>query len=513
MTNGGVGSAAPRPCRRRDAQRGFHTVDRRTFLIGSGALGGLALTGGLTACRPPADSILNLPATSSPIDNVVIVMMENRSFDHWLGWLGTDDAWHDNAVSRYGPDATVNGSQTQTYLDPSGNPVPTAHLLDYLASGNPWRGCDHPDPGHGWNHGRIQRDLGFLASGSGNDPFATGYYLADDVPFSSRLARRFTVCDQWFAALLGPTYPNRLYLHSAQSGGQKTNYLPINEGGYGWPTIWERLSGAGVTAEYYYVDLPVTALFGQRLNPFNHPIDDYFTRCGEGTLPQVTFVDPGFLNGSRTDNHPHADIRAGEAFLRDVFAAFANSPQWSNGLFILTYDEWGGFFDHVAPTMAMDDRGSYSDADNFAQRGFRVPAVIASPYSQVGAVDHTVYDHTSILRFLEWRFLGAPALGVGADGDNWWLTSRDRWANNLGAALVQTPTVDIGMDLGVAFDPPSVECATDPGADLDPGAPPVPASAPVGYQKHAFEQALDEGYFERVGITPVTTTMAADWVH
>ena len=139
--------------------------------------------------------------------------------------------------------------------------------------------------------------------------------------------------------------------------------------------------------------------------------------------------------------------------------------------------------------------------------------MIASPYSQVGAVDHTVYDHTSILRFLEWRFLGAPALGVGADGDNWWLTSRDRWANNLGAALVQTPTVDIGMDLGVAIDPPSVECATDPGADLDPGAPPVPASAPVGYQKHAFEQALDEGYFERVGITPVTTTMAADWVH
>jgi phospholipase C len=482
-------------------------VDRRTFLIGAGALGGAALGGGLlTGCRPPAGSILNLPASSSPIDHVVVVMMENRSFDHWLGWLGTDDAWLDNAVTRYGAGTTVDGTLHQTYLDPSGAPVDTAHLLDFLAAGNPWRGCDHPDPGHGWNHGRRQRDLGFLATGTGNDRFATGYYLADDVPFSSRLARRFTVCDRSFCSILGPTYPNREYLHSAQSGGYKTNYLPISEGGFAWPTIWEKLAAGGVSAGYYYTDLPVTALFGSRLTGISAPIDQYFGRCADGTLPHVTFLDPGFQDGSRTDNHPHGDIRAGEAFVRDVFAAFARSPHWERGLFILTYDEWGGFFDHVAPPVLPDDRQSPVDADNFSQLGFRVPTVLASPYSQVGAVDHTTYDHTSILRFLEWRFLGAPPTGIGTDGSNWWLTSRDRWAANIGLSLVETPTTDMGFDLDLAIAPPSPACDAA-GAELF-----TAAGTPVGYEKHAFEQALELGYFERVGYDPSPSAMAADWV-
>ena len=486
-------------------------MDRRSFLIGAGAVGGAALSGGLlTSCGPPPGSILNLPASSSPVDHVVVLMMENRSFDHWLGWLGADEAWLDNAARRYGPTAAVQGAPHQTYLDPSGTPVATAHLLDYLAGGNPWRGCDHPDPGHGWNHGRRQRDSGFLATGSGNDPFATGYYLADDVPFSSRLARRFTVCDQSFASVLGPTYPNREYLHSAQSGGYKNNYLPIAEGGFAWPTIWEKLAAASVPAGYFYVDLPVTALFGSRLNQYSAPIDQYFGRCAAGTLPNVTFLDPGFNTGSRTDNHPHADIRAGEAFVRDVFAAFAESPHWQNGLFILTYDEWGGFFDHVAPPRAVDDRASTNDADDFGQLGFRIPTVLASPYSQVGAVDHTTYDHTSILRFLEWRFLGAPAVGVNTNGAEWWLTSRDRWANNIGASLVETPTPDVGFDLDTVIAAPSAECAAGAasagGAAQDDGT-----ATPVAYDKHAFEQALDQGYFERVGLTPTPSAMAQDW--
>lgn len=483
-------------------------MDRRQFLIGAGAAGGLALAGGLLGgCTPPPGSILNLPASSSPIDHVVVLMMENRSFDHWLGWLGSDDEWLDNAYTRYGPGVMVNGSPNQTYLDPDGVAHDTAHMLDYLADGNPWRGCDHPDPGHGWNHGRSQRDGGFLATGSGNDPFAIGYYLADDVPFTSRLARRFTVCDNSFASVLGPTYPNRLYLHSGQSGGYKNNYLPINEGGFSWPTIWEKLAAASVPAGYFYVDLPVTALFGSRLSSFNAPIDDYFTRCAAGTLPNVTFLDPGFLTGSRTDNHPHADIRAGEAFVRDAFKAFAQSPHWENGLFILTYDEWGGFFDHVAPARFVDDRFSYDDVNDFSRAGFRVPTILASPYSQVGAVDHETYNHASILRFLEWRFLGAPPMGPDEGGPQWWLTLRDRWSNNIGMSLVEVATPDVGFDLDVAVDDPSAECAAE-GAEPS-GA--VERAIPAGYQKHAFEQALDEGYFERVGFTPSPSLMAKDW--
>src|SRR4029077_15827876 len=107
---------------------------------------------------------------------------------------------------------------------------------------------------------------------------------------------------------------------------------------------------------------------------------------------------------------------------------------------VLTYDEWGGFFDHVAPPMLPDARKSANDADNFAQAGFRVPTVLASPRARPGFVDHTLYDHTSVLRFLEWRFLGAPPRGPGASNAKWFLTPRDRHANNLGETLLSGKT-------------------------------------------------------------------------
>lgn len=510
-------------------------MDRRTFLMHAGRAGGLLALGGagLAACsssdspddrsagstttRPagssttvaasttdatgvPSGSILDGLASDCPIDHVVVVMMENRSFDHWLGWLGQDQAWLDAGRSLYGADFSVTASLTQTYAGPDGD-VATQHMLELLAGGNPWRGCDHPDPGHGWDHGRAQRDGGFLAEGSRNDAFALGYYLGDDLPFTAQLARRFTVCDHSHASLLGPTYPNREYLHSGQSGGNTSNHLPLEEGGFAWETIWDRLEAAGVAHGYYYTDLPTTLLWGTRMTPWASLVDDYFQRCSDGTLPAVSFVDPGFLGGSRTDNHPHGDIRAGEGFVRDVFTAFAESPHWENGLFVLTYDEWGGFYDHVAPPTFMDDRASSDDAEDFGQAGFRIPTLLASPYARPGSVDSRVYDHTSILRFLEWRFLGAPA--EGPDGDGWWLTTRDRNALNIGATLVREPTTELGVDLAVDIAPESPACAGEADAEglsLDIGDP------------HAFEVALHEGYFERVGFTPSPSLMARDWV-
>ncbi len=519
-------------------------MDRRTFLMHAGRAGGWLVLGGaaLAACSDdgdrrssgsgsgggtgrstttvapsttdaagvPTGSILDGPASSSPIDHVVVVMMENRSFDHWLGWLGGDETWLEQGRSRYGADFGVTANLEQTFAGLTGD-VPTQHLRDLLSGGNPWRGCGHPDPGHGWDAGRAQRDGGFLAEGSGNDEFALGYYLGDDLPFTSRLAQRFTVCDHSFASILGPTYPNREYLHSGQSGGQKSNYLPLDEGGFTWETIWDRLDAAGVEHGYYYTDLPVTLLWGTRMTPWSATVDDYFQRCEDGTLPAVSFVDPGFLGGSRTDNHPHGDIRAGEAFVRDAFAAFARSPHWERGLFVLTYDEWGGFFDHVAPPRFTDDRASEDDQEDFGQAGFRIPTVLASPYARPGAVDSRVYDHTSVLRFLEWRFLGAPA--EGPEGDGWWLTSRDRNALNLGATLVTEPTTDLDLDLDVEIAPASPACAEDAEAEglaFRLGGPGQPGED-IG-DPHAFELALEAGYFERLGFTPSPSLMARDWV-
>jgi phospholipase C len=195
------------------------------------------------------------------------------------------------------------------------------------------------------------------------------------------------------------------------------------------------------------------------------------------------------------DDHPLADIRRGQAFVRDAFKAFAKSPHWHNGAFIVTYDEWGGFFDHVAPPHFVDDRANPDDLLDFGQGGFRVPTIVASPFARPGYVDHRTYEHTSILRFLEWRFLGAPPEGPGAATDTWFLTSRDRNANNLGASLMaRRCTDDIGFDLDVVVPPPAPPCGADVSSlSIDE------VSVVEERKSTSMQTALDEGVFERMG--------------
>lgn len=509
-------------------------MDRRGFLRQAGLAGGGVLLGGpalLTSCsgddggdggrdatmprRGP--SVLDAAASEAPIDTIVVVMMENRSFDHYLGWLATDEDYLEAGRSRYGGEFSVDGLVEQRFPASDGAQVTTYHLPGRAEETNPFRGCDHPDPGHGWDNGRAQRDHGFLAPGSENDQFALGYYQAGDLPFTARLATRFSAFDRWHASVLGPTYPNREYLHSATSGGNKANTFPASADGFQWATIWDRLMAADVPAGYYYSDLPTVALWGSRLTGITHPIDQYFTQAEAGELPNVVFVDPAFLSDNRTDDHPHADIRAGQRFLRDVFAAFASSPHWERGVFVLTYDEWGGFFDHRPPPNLPDDRASTVDDDNFGQAGFRVPALVASPYALPGYVEHSQADHTSVLRFLEWRFLGAPAHGPGRDGDTWFLTARDRNAFNLGAVLAADDAdPEVGFDLDVQIDDPSPACAgqeaPSPADQRLIGADAEPESATPSPPPSAFERALLAGDFERMGHDPRPSSMTRSWV-
>jgi phospholipase C len=475
-------------------------VDRRDF-IRLGALTGAAVaiascsggskksTGASPTTMPKPSSVLDGAPADSGIDTVVVVMMENRSFDSYFGWLARDEAYLEQGRSRYGANFTVDGSSFQEFPGPNGARVKTARRV-LARDDNPWRGCGHPDPGHGWDKGRAERDGGFLAKGSGNDEFALSYFESDDLPIYAELARRFTVADRWHASLLGPTYPNREYLLSGQSGGHKDNYLPFGEGGFQWPNIVDRLSKANVSVAEYYVDLPPLLLWGARMSPFTRKLERFHAEAAAGKLPRVSFVSPRFAGPRRSDDHPHGDPREAQRFVRDVFAAFAASPQWQRGLFVLTYDEWGGFFDHVPPPHAKDDRASPIDANDFSQMGFRVPTVLASPRARRGYVDHALYDHTAVLRFLEWRFLGAPPRGPGAAGDRWFLTTRDRTANNLGETLLRDSSdSDIGFDLETAVPPPAPDCD---------------AAQPAAYnptELTPFELALDRGYFERVGLT------------
>jgi phospholipase C len=150
------------------------------------------------------------------------------------------------------------------------------------------------------------------------------------------------------------------------------------------------------------------------------PYPLFKAECAQATLAPVSFVDPqytlrGVIYGN--DDHPPSDIRAGESFLNDVYRAVTTSPLWPRTLLVITFDESGGFFDHVPPTRGPDANPKY------ALRGFRVPTLLVSPYARRGHVDHTLFDHASILKLIEWRFGLRP------------LAPRDAAANNLASAL------------------------------------------------------------------------------
>jgi phospholipase C len=452
-------------------------MNRREFLRTAGLVGGAVIGGpgllgfGSTAgastraasrspilagAQIPGDSVLNHPAAECPVDTVIVLTMENRSFDHYFGHLATDQAYLDAGRRAYGKEFAVNGTIDIHFRDVAGAKVPTTHIRELGDEPNPFRGCLHNDPGHGWGASRKQRDNGFLGPGTGNDRFAIGYYLGEDIPVQSSLARRFTVMDRHHAALLGPTWPNRQYLYSAQAEGYKTSPKPLDVGAYSAPTIFDRLNTAGVPVAEYFINVPVAALWGTRLNPNIRSLDQYFLDAPRGELPAVTFITPGMGTSFRTDDHPQGDITLGQRFIQAIFSTFVRSPQWQRGMFVLTYDEHGGFYDHVKPPVVPDSNASKRDGDNFGQAGFRVPSVLASPYARTNYVDHTLYDHTSILRFLEWRFLGAPPQGPGRDGDKWFLTERDRNANNYGASLrADNPDPEVDLETPLLGIPPT----------------------------------------------------------
>jgi phospholipase C len=327
--------------------------------------------------------------------------MENRSFDHFLGWLPNAD----------GKQAGL------TYVDRQGGAHPT-----YSLSGD-YTGCPHPDPDHSYDAGRVEYNGGkmdgFLRAGT-NDIYSIGYYGEKDIPFYAALARYYTGCDRYFPSILGPTFPNRLFLHAAQ-----TDRLSNTPAVTTLPTIWDRLAAAGVSAHYYYSNLPFLGLWGAKYVGISRPYADFLLAASAGALPAVSFVDPIYTvldDGTGNDDHPHADIRKGDRFLYDTFQAVAKGPKWANTVFVVNFDEWGGFFDHVAPPRAIAPNHVDPDLVNGkALLGIRVPTVVASPFS-IGAlndprVSSLVFDHTSVLKLIEWRWGLAPLTARDASND------------------------------------------------------------------------------------------------
>jgi phospholipase C len=383
--------------------RPLRAVSRRHFLRTSAAVAAGMFAMPVLAEQALATKRSRLPPPEfSGIEHIIVVTMEGRSFDHFLGWLPNADGRQEGL----------------SYLDRDGNLQPTFSLAPDFQGGS------HPVPDHSYQGGRKQYNEGACNGWlriENNDRYAIGYYGRRALAFLGNAAPAWTTCDRYFASIMAETYPNRIYQYAAQ-----TDRLTDSTELCSLPTVLDRLAEHQIEGRYYFSDVPFLALWGPKYvsvtRTFNHFLED----CANGSLPQVSFVDPRLLGeklGPSNCDHPHADIRNGQSFLNILYNAVTSSPNWASTVLIINYADSGGFFDHVSPPPApvSDADKSVGNADGL--RGFRVPALIISPWSIRGGVAHGVYDHTSILKMIEWRWRLQP------------LTIRDATAKNLAEAL------------------------------------------------------------------------------
>jgi phospholipase C len=331
------------------------------------------------------------------IENFIVVMMENHSFDNILGMLGRGDCWPK------GPD----GKPTITMPDGHGNLVSAFHMPSE---------CQTNGVGQNWNlahHSLVHDNHGFVEGSTGE---ALGYFHGADLPFTWDMARTFPIADRWFSSLLGQTDPNRRFLLAGTSLGQISDELNDDLPPNG--TIFDLLNRFGITWKDYYSSLPSVGvwlpLLGEpSITAHINKIDQFYIDAGNGALPQFSFVEPDYDHSS--EENPQ-DVQFGDQFLAGVVNAVMSGPQWQKTMLIWTYDEWGGWYDHVRPPTAIppDDvppviLSANQAPGRFDQYGFRVPAGVVSPFAIRDFVSHRIYDHTSVLATLE-RKWNLPAM-------------------------------------------------------------------------------------------------------
>ncbi|MFZ6005136.1 MAG: alkaline phosphatase family protein [Actinomycetota bacterium] len=387
-------------------------IPRRKFLLGaaSAALGGPYL---IRAARAAGTSTA---VSDCPVDHIVVLTMENRSFDHFFGSLSLREG-------RAEVDGLAGGERNAWS---SGEEVEAFQL-----SGTT---CNRLDPPHEWESSRLQWNLGandgYLRAVEHHYPEASdpttrpadaadvmGFYVRDDLPFSYGVADEFAICQRYFSPVGAPTLPNRHYLHCATSGGLKDNYLdsrgpggsPSPQGdptyGFDFLTIYERMSQANVDWRVYFTEAPFTMLY--RWPRLNHPerfapMAQFYADAAAGNLPSFTTIDPGYFTAS---DHAPQNVQLGQLFIASVYYALAASPAWERTALIVTYDEDGGFYDHVPHLRGLpDDHTSEVLDDDFSKSGGRLPTMLMGPWVRQRHVSDVEADHTSILALAEWRF-------------------------------------------------------------------------------------------------------------
>ena len=380
------------------------------------------------------------------IDHIVVLMLENHSFDNMLGYLSLPPAL--GGKGRTDVDG-LTGNETND--DANGVPFPVKRMTSPKMNGDPCHEWDCVEEQLSNNNG------GFLMNYSkvvvSNPEFIMHYFIGADAPVYDHFAMDFCVCDRWFCSLPGPTQPNRAYGLAGTSDSLKVNFTPkqlVLGGGFQGKTIFEMLNDANVSWRAYSHDIAGLRFFKKfrtALVPQIDKIDKFFSAAATGTLPNVSWIDPDFgisvYPGPPNDDHPRHDMRHAQNLVSNVYNALLASPNWSKTLFVVVYDEHGGFYDHVSPRAFT----AVDDDPNFAFYGVRVPAFVISPWVGKGVAygstthgetaERVQFDHTSILRTILRRFC------TPAGGNTPSMTKRVDQANDLSVLLTeQQPRTD-----------------------------------------------------------------------
>jgi len=369
------------------------------------------------------------------IKHLVVLMLENRSFDHMLGWLqspnyqidGLDGSQFNLDANNQKVLATKDASYSGDY-DPD-----VAH--DFLDVCQQLFGTQNIQPGTlpTPNMSGFVKNYGSVSGSIDKSHHVMKCFDPQKLPVLTTLAQQYAVCTRWFSSVPGPTLPNRAYAHGATSVGHVD--MTIN-----WwkesKTIYELLVDHGFTAKIYYTDSTIALTYGGmigRQSEFFIPdFRAFFDDCRNNNLPNYCFLEPRYnaTTGddpiAASDQHPDHDVAEGETLIHDVYKAITSNPEtWNDTLLVIVYDEHGGLFDHIPPPATVSPDGINSKDPFFAfdRLGVRVPAILISPYIEPGTIiNDRIFDHSSLAATAQQIFLGD---GWRAGG----LTARDRQAN------------------------------------------------------------------------------------
>jgi phospholipase C len=360
-------------------------------------------------------------ANLEKVDHIVVLLLENRSFDHMLGYLSLE-----------GRRGDIDGLRAQFSNEYNGRAYPVHHLDTTAITDDPDHCADAVDlqvgdgamDGFVASYAKTLSDRGVRDADVGR---VMGYNNAADLPVYDHIASEFAVCDRWFSSVPGATWPNRLYAICGRAAGSRDD-IPLNLPPlYDRPSFVRHLDAQGVSWRWYSFEPGSLRLADghyrlghhDRFAFVSHTVLSWKTRLersidpkapsfiedtARGALPSVAWIDPNFSNFDPigfppNDDHVPADVRDGQDLVLAVYHALATSAHWERTMLIVFYDEHGGFFDHVAPPVAPDD-----DPETFGRYGARVPALIISPWIEPGSVSHTLFDHTSIIKTILLRF-------------------------------------------------------------------------------------------------------------